>query len=50
MSEQRFADGPEEPGDPLEQQEADQPDDEQVAKKPVDGEPWAKTSAGDDAD
>jgi hypothetical protein len=49
MSEQRFDDGPEEPGDPLEKQEEDQPE-KPVADKPVDGEPWAKTSAGDDAD
>jgi hypothetical protein len=50
MSEKRFEDGPEEPGDPLEKQEEDQPDEEPVSEKPVDGEPWAKTSAGDDSD
>ena len=37
MSEQRFEDV-EEPGDPLEDQEEDEPDE---------GEPWAKTSSGD---
>jgi hypothetical protein len=49
MSEKRFDNGPEEPGDSLEQQEEDQPEQERVGQKPVDGEPWAKTSAGDDA-
>jgi hypothetical protein len=38
MSEQRFEDDVEEPGDPLAEQEADEPDE---------GEPWAKTSSGD---
>jgi hypothetical protein len=38
MSEQRFDGEPEEPGDPLEEQEED---------TPSDGEPWAKTSSGD---
>jgi hypothetical protein len=50
MSEQRFEDGPEEPGDPLEKQQQDQPEEDSVTEKPVDGEPWAKTSAGDDSD
>jgi len=49
MSEQRFENGPEEPGDPLEEQEKDRPR-EEPTEKPVDGEPWAKTSAGDDSD
>jgi hypothetical protein len=38
MSEKRFDDEPEEPGDELEQQEDD---------TPSNGEPWAKTSSGD---
>ena len=38
MSEQRFDGEPEEPGDPLEEQEED---------TTSDGEPWAKTSSGD---
>ncbi len=38
MSETRYDDELEEPGDPLEDQEEDEPDD---------GEPWAKTSSGD---
>jgi hypothetical protein len=38
MSEQRYDGEPEEAGDPLEQQEEDEPND---------GEPWAKTSSGD---
>ena len=38
MTEERFEDELEEPGDPLE------PDDDEV---PNDGEPWAKTSSGD---
>ena len=38
MSEQRFDGEHEEPGDRLDQQEEDEPDD---------GEPWAKTSSGD---
>jgi hypothetical protein len=50
MSEKRFDDGPEEPGDSLEKQEEDQPERDPAAEKPADGEPWAKTSAGDDAD
>jgi hypothetical protein len=37
MSESRFEDS-EEPGDPLEDQDEDEPDE---------GEPWAKTSSGD---
>jgi hypothetical protein len=37
MSEQRFDGEPEEPGDPLEEEEIDSSD----------GEPWAKTSSGD---
>jgi hypothetical protein len=43
MTERRFDDGPEEPGDPLEEQEADTPD----RDEPAEGEPWAKTSSGD---
>ena len=38
MSEKRFDDELEEPGDELEEQEDD---------TPSDGEPWAKTSSGD---
>jgi hypothetical protein len=38
MTEKRFEDELEEPGDPVEQQEDDEPDE---------GEPWAKTSSGD---
>jgi hypothetical protein len=38
MSEKRFDDELEEPGDELEDQEDD---------TPSDGEPWAKTSSGD---
>jgi hypothetical protein len=38
MTEQRFEDEPEEPGDPLDKQEEDEP---------AEGEPWAKTSSGD---
>ncbi len=38
MSETRFDGELEEPGDPLEQEEEDEPDE---------GEPWAKTSSGD---
>jgi hypothetical protein len=38
MSEKRFDDELEEPGDPLEEQDEDEPND---------GEPWAKTSSGD---
>jgi hypothetical protein len=49
MSEQRF-DDVEEPGDPVDKQEEDQPEEKPVTRQPVDGEPWAKTSAGDDAD
>jgi hypothetical protein len=37
MSEQRFDDEHEEPGDPLEEQEDD---------APSNGEPWAKLSSG----
>ena len=39
MSEKRFDDELEEPGDELEQQEEDE--------TPSNGEPWAKTSSGD---
>jgi len=42
MSEQRFDDELEEPGDPLEKQDEDEP-----ANQSSDGEPWAKTSSGD---
>ncbi|MFL5137601.1 MAG: hypothetical protein ACJ8C9_02955 [Microvirga sp.] len=42
MSEKRFDDELEEPGDPLDQQQQQQQDDERR-----DGEPWAKTSSGD---
>jgi hypothetical protein len=38
MTEKRFEDELEEPGDPVEEQEDDEPDE---------GEPWAKTSSGD---
>lgn len=38
MSEKRFDDELEEPGDPLDKQEEDES---------RDGEPWAKTSSGD---
>lgn len=38
MSEKRFDDEPEEPGDELEQQEEE---------TPSNGEPWTKTSGGD---
>jgi hypothetical protein len=38
MTEKRFEDELEEPGDPLDKQEDDEPDE---------GEPWAKTSSGD---
>jgi hypothetical protein len=38
MSENRYDGELEEPGDPLDQQEEDVPDN---------GEPWAKTSSGD---
>ena len=38
MSENRYDGELEEPGDPLEQQDEDEPND---------GEPWAKTSSGD---
>jgi hypothetical protein len=42
MTEQRFEDEIEEPGDPVaEEDEQDEPD------KPDEGEPWAKTSSGD---
>ena len=50
MSERRFDDGPEEPGDPLEKQEEDQPEEEPVTEESVGGDPWAKTSAGDGAE
>lgn len=46
MTEQRFEGEPEEPGDPLDKQNEDETDD----GGPSDGEPWAKTSAGDDSD
>jgi hypothetical protein len=46
LSERRFEDGPEEPGDPLEKQEEGQAK-EKPKEKPVDGEPWAKTSSGE---
>jgi hypothetical protein len=39
MSERRFEDDVEEPGDPLEEQEKED--------EPKEGEPWAKTSSGD---
>ena len=39
MSEKRFDDELEEPGDPLEEQEDED--------KPAEGEPWAKTSSSD---
>jgi hypothetical protein len=39
MTEQRFEDEIEEPGDPVDKQDDDE--------KPSDGEPWAKTSSGD---
>jgi hypothetical protein len=38
MSENRYDGELEEPGDPIEQQEEDEPEE---------GEPWAKTSSGD---
>jgi hypothetical protein len=41
MSEKRFDDELEEPGDPLEEQEKQEED------EPKEGEPWAKTSSGD---
>jgi hypothetical protein len=40
MSEKRFDDELEEPGDPLEEQENED-------EEPKEGEPWAKTSSGD---
>jgi hypothetical protein len=53
VTERRFEEGQEEPGDPLQKQEEDQPEEQDgpqeqdLGKKPVDGEPWAKTSSGD---
>jgi hypothetical protein len=46
MTEQRFEGEPEEPGDPLDKQDEGETDDD----GPAEGEPWAKTSAGDDSD
>jgi hypothetical protein len=50
MSEKRFDEDPEEPGDPLEKQEEDQSGEAPIAERPIGGEPWAKTPAGDDSD
>jgi hypothetical protein len=47
VTERRFEEGQEEPGDPLQKQEQDEPEEQELREKPVDGEPWAKTSSGD---